>query len=130
MTDKFIFRFVAAVSVFVFVVVLVLNRRLIPAPAEIPSFTIFLPKLNAILNGTCSLLLLTSLYFIKQRNIVMHKRLNIIAFCLSSLFLVSYIVFHYLAPETKYGDLDGDGVLSDPEIATAPEAYAMYITLF
>jgi len=47
MTDKFIFRFVAAVSIFVFVVVLVLNRRLIPAPAVVPSFVIYLPMLNA-----------------------------------------------------------------------------------
>ena len=87
MTDKFIFRFVAAVSVFVFVVVLVLNRRIIPAPSVAPSFTHYLPKLNALLNGTCSLLLLTSLYFIKQKKITVHKRLNILTFCLSSLFL-------------------------------------------
>src|SRR5580700_1925032 len=101
MTDKFIFRFVAAVSIFVFVVVLILNRHLIPAPATVPSFTHYLPRLNAILNGTCSILLLLSLYFIRQKNITVHKRINILAFCLSSLFLVSYILFHYLAPETR-----------------------------
>src|SRR6201986_2776121 len=117
MTDKFIFRFVAAISVFVFVVVLVLNRHLIPAPSVMPSFVPFLPKLNAVLNGTCSVLLLISLYFIKQKNITMHKRINILTFCLSSLFLVSYILFHYLKPETIYGDLNGDGVLSATESA-------------
>jgi putative membrane protein len=69
MTDKFIFRFVAAVSVFVFAVVLILNRRVIPAPSVVPSFTHYLPKLDAIINGTCTLLLLTSLYFIKQKNV-------------------------------------------------------------
>ena len=113
MTDKLIFRFVAAVSVFVFVVVVVLNRHLIPAPAVVPSFVQYLPKLNAILNGTCSILLLISLYFILHGNIKVHKRLNILTFCLSSLFLVSYILFHYLKPETIYGDLNGDGVLTD-----------------
>ncbi|MGI4803163.1 MAG: DUF420 domain-containing protein, partial [Janthinobacterium lividum] len=71
--------------------------------------------LNAVLNGTCSILLLLSLYFIKQKNIVMHKRINITAFVLSSLFLVSYIIFHYLAPETKYGDLNGDHIVSEAE---------------
>src|SRR6266702_6336710 len=117
MTDKLIFRFVAAISIFVFLVVLILNRYLIPAPATIPSFIVYLPKLNASLNGTCSILLLISLYFIKQKNIVMHKRINILTFCLSSLFLVSYILFHYLNTETRFGDLNGDGVLSPEERA-------------
>src|SRR6185312_11486275 len=130
MTDKFIFRFVAAVSVFVFVVVLVLNRRIIPAPSVVPSFTHYLPKLNAVLNGTCSLLLLTSLYFIKQKKITVHKRLNILTFCLSSLFLVSYILFHYLAPETRFGDINGDGKLSASEIAEAGNVrYIYYVIL-
>ena len=130
MTDKFIFRFVAAVSVFVFVVVLVLNRHLIPAPSVVPSFVRYLPKLNAILNGTCSILLLTSLYFIRQKNIAVHKRINILTFCLSSLFLVSYILFHYLKPETFFGDLDGNGVLTDAEKTSAGTIrYVYYVIL-
>jgi putative membrane protein len=130
MTDKFIFRFVAAISIFVFVVVLVLNRHLIPAPATIPSFVPYLPKLNAILNGTCSVLLLISLYFIKQKKITMHKKINILTFCLSSLFLVSYILFHYLNPETRFGDLNGDGILSPEERAAVGNIrYVYYVIL-
>jgi putative membrane protein len=130
MTDKFIFRFVAAVSIFVFAVVLILNRKILPVPAVLPSFTHYLPQLNAILNGTCSVLLLVSLSFIRKGNIVMHKRINIAAFCLSSLFLISYIVFHYLAPETKYGDIDGNGVLSASEIAASGFIrYVYYVIL-
>jgi putative membrane protein len=130
MTDKFIFRFVAAVSVFVFLVVLILNRHLIPAPATIPSFIVYLPKLNAILNGTCSILLLTSFYFIKQGNITVHKRINIFTFCLSSIFLVSYILFHYLNPETRFGDLNGDGILSPEEKAAVGSIrYIYYVIL-
>lgn len=130
MTDKFIFRFVAAVSIVVFVVVLILNRKIIPAPAVMPGFTHYLPKLNAILNGTCSVLLLTSLYFIKQRNITMHKRINILAFILSSLFLVSYILFHWLLPrETVFGDINGDGMLSPDEATAAGSTRAIYLTI-
>ena len=129
MTDKFIFRFVAAITVFVIVVVLVLNRRLIPAPAVMPSFTHYLPQLNALLNAACSILLPISLYFIKECNITVHKRINILTFCLSSLFLVSYIGFHYLALETRYGDINGDGILSPAEIAEAGNIRYFYYVL-
>jgi putative membrane protein len=126
MTDKFIFRFIAGVSVFVFAVVVVLSMKIIPKPAVVPQVLYFLPKLNAILNGTCSVLLLVSLYFIKQGNITMHKRINILTFVLSSLFLVSYIGFHYLAPETKFGDLDGNGLISATEAQAAGAVRYVY----
>jgi len=131
MTDKFIFRFVATVSIFVFAVVLILNRKILPTPDVAPAFTPFLPKLNAILNGTCSVLLLLSLYFIKMGNIAVHKRINIAAFCLSSLFLISYILFHYLMKkETMFGDFNGDGHLSDAEkVAVGSTRYVYYFIL-
>jgi putative membrane protein len=130
MTDKFIIRFVAAVTIFVITVVIVLNRHLIPGPAVAPVFTPYLPMLNATLNGTCTILLLTSLYFIKQGNIKVHKRLNIITFCLSSLFLVSYILFHYLMrTDTLYGDANFDGVLSPAERIAAGGLRTLYLSI-
>ncbi|MXV17620.1 DUF420 domain-containing protein [Hufsiella ginkgonis] len=130
MNDKILFRIVAAISIFVFLVVVILNRKVIPAPAGLPSFTFFLPKFNAIINGTCSVLLLLSLYFIRRRNITMHKRINLLTFVLSALFLVSYIGFHYLAPETRYGDLNSDGILSPEEVAEAGNLrYIYYVIL-
>jgi putative membrane protein len=102
MTDKLYFRIVLAVSIFVLLAVLLLNQHVLPKPDTIPSFVYLLPKLNAFINGTCSILLLTSLYFIRQKNILVHKRINIVTFCLSSLFLVSYILFHYLGNETRF----------------------------
>lgn len=127
--DKLIFRFIIGVSIFVFLVVVILNKKILPVPAVLPSFTYYLPMLNAVLNGTCSILLLLSLYFIKQKNIVMHKRINITAFVLSSLFLVSYIIFHYLAPETKYGDLNGDHIVSEAEKMAAGSLRYVYYTI-
>ncbi|QKJ31162.1 DUF420 domain-containing protein [Mucilaginibacter mali] len=129
MTDKFIFRFVAAVSVFVFLVVVLLNRKVLPPPEHLPSFTIYLPKLNAILNGTCAFLLVLSLIFIRMGNIAVHKSINIAAFCLSSLFLVSYITFHYMAPETIFGDINGDGVLDAMEKAAIGSVRTIYLTI-
>lgn len=108
MNDKLIFRMVMLVSVVVFAVVVILNRKLIPVSMPTPEFVYFLPKLNAIINASCSVLLMLSLYQIKQKNIERHKRLNILTFLLSSLFLVSYIIFHYFVKETTYG---GQGLI-------------------
>ncbi len=102
MSDKFYFRIVLVVSIVVFLCVLLLNQQVFPKPDTIPSFVKILPKLNAIINGLCSVLLMLSLYFIKQKNILWHKRINITTFLLSSLFLISYILFHYLGHETKF----------------------------
>ena len=124
--DKLIFRVIIGVSIFVFAVVVILIMKVLPVPATLPSFTYKLPLINAYLNGTCSLLLLLSLYFIKQKNVAMHKRINITAFVLSSLFLVLYIVFHYLAPETRYGDLDGNGIVSASEKLAAGNLRYIY----
>src|SRR4051794_10498024 len=112
MSDKFIFRFVAVITIVVIALVVLLNRHLIPGPAVAPSFTPYLPMLNAVLNGTCTILLLVSLYFIRQGNIQVHKNLNILTFSLSALFLISYVLFHYLMRnEILYGDINGDGLL-------------------
>ncbi len=111
MNDKLIFRLIAAVSIFVLVVVVILQSNILnifPDKSAIPSWVFSLPKLNAFINGTCSVLLLISLYFIKNKNIKAHKTLNIITFILSSLFLVSYIIFHATGIKTTYG---GQGTL-------------------
>ena len=102
MSDKSVFRIIMAVSVFVFVAVIILNKKILPVPETVPAFVFKLPKLNAMLNGTCSVLLLLLLYMIKQKNIAVHKKLNILAFVLSSIFLLSYITYHWLAIETAY----------------------------
>ena len=130
MSDKFIFRFVAVVTIVVIVLVVLLNRHLIPGPDVAPAFTPYLPMLNAVLNGICTVLLLLSLYYIKQGNITVHKRLNILTFCLSSLFLASYVLFHYLMRnEIFYGDINGDGLLSDAEKASAGFLRPLYLCI-
>ncbi len=102
MSDKAVFRIILGVSIFVFITVIILKIKILPVPEVIPSFVYKLPKLNALINGTCSLLLLLSLYMIKQQNIKVHKKLNIITFCLSSTFLICYITYHWLAQDTRF----------------------------
>lgn len=102
MNDKSVFRLVMIISVVVFIAVIILNRKILPVPEVIPDFVYKLPKLNAFINGTCSLLLLLSLYFIRQKNIPLHRKLNILTFCLSAVFLISYITYHWMAHETIF----------------------------
>ncbi|HEY1008149.1 MAG TPA: DUF420 domain-containing protein [Sphingobacteriaceae bacterium] len=108
--DKVIFRLIAALSVVVFLVVLVLQSNVFtvfPDKTTIPGWVLVLPKLNAFINGTCALLLLASLYFIRKGNVAMHKRLNLSAFLLSALFMVSYIIFHSTGIKTTFGGQGG-----------------------
>jgi len=100
--DKLIFRLVMVLSVVIFAAVVVLNRKILPVPEVIPEFVFKLPKLNAMINFTCTILLLLSLYMIKQKNIQLHKKLNVITFCLSAVFLVSYVTYHWMMPETSF----------------------------
>ncbi len=74
-----------------------------------------LPLFHALLNSTTAILLLASLYFIKNKQIKAHKTANLTAVVLSSIFLVSYVIYHSSNPSTKFGDLNHDGVLSDEE---------------
>jgi putative membrane protein len=106
MNDKLIFRIVTAVSIVVFLIVSILQSNIItifPKGSAIPSWVYLLPRLNAVINGTCSILLVISLMQIRKGKISVHKALNITTFVLSSLFLVSYIIFHATGIKTTYG---------------------------
>jgi putative membrane protein len=111
------------------VLVTILNQKWIPHPDVFPNFIYRLPLLNAILNGTCSLLLVFSLLAIKKRNFALHKKLNLTAFALSTIFLLSYVTAHYFIPDTKYGDVDHDGIMSATESAAVSGIKPIYVTI-
>jgi uncharacterized membrane protein YozB (DUF420 family) len=54
----------------------------------------YLPALNAVLNGTAAVLLVIGFLLIRNRKIVLHRRVMISAFCVSAVFLISYLVYH------------------------------------
>lgn len=54
-----------------------------------------LPALNAALNASSATLLVLGLFFIRQRLIKAHTMCMISACFLSTLFLISYLVYHY-----------------------------------
>jgi uncharacterized membrane protein YozB (DUF420 family) len=53
------------------------------------------PILNASLNATCALLLISGYSFIRRRNITAHKICMACAFMVSILFLIFYLYYHY-----------------------------------
>lgn len=53
-----------------------------------------LPTLNAILNGLAAILLAIGFVQIKRGRIAAHRRYMIAAFAMSTLFLVSYVIYH------------------------------------
>jgi putative membrane protein len=72
------------------------------ASADFAGRWMFLPALNALLNGLCAITLCVGLYFIKHHNIASHRTSMLVAFAFSSAFLVSYIVNHALHGDTIF----------------------------
>ena len=53
-----------------------------------------LPAVNAVLNATCAVLLITGYVLTRRGRWRQHRRVMITAFCTSILFLVSYLTYH------------------------------------
>ena len=56
-----------------------------------------LPTLNAVLNGTSAVLLTLGYLFIRRKKVNLHKACMVSAFVISTLFLASYLIYHYHA---------------------------------
>ncbi len=75
---------------------------------EIEPWIFSLPFYNAIINTLTAIFLITGFYFIKNGNVVNHKRCMISAFVLGCMFLIFYVLYHSNAPSTKFG---GEGII-------------------
>jgi putative membrane protein len=56
-----------------------------------------LPALNAVLNGSSAILLTAGWVSIRRRRIATHRACMLAAFCVSVLFLLSYVTYHAVA---------------------------------
>lgn len=127
--EKLVKRIIYFTTVAICAVVVTLNQKWIPHPDSFPHIIYQLPMLNAILNGSCSVLLILSLFAIKKRQITLHKKLNLTAFVLSAIFLLSYVTAHYFIPDTKFGDVDHDGLMSAIESANVSSIKPIYLII-
>ena len=128
-SEKSIKQTIYILTFVVCALVVVLNQKWIPHPEVFPNFIYKLPMVNALLNGTCSVLLIFSLIAIKNKKIELHKKLNLTAFIFSTLFLLSYVTAHYFIPDTKYGDVDHDGIMSIAESAAVSKIKPLYVII-
>ncbi len=61
-----------------------------------------LPHVNAFLNATSAVLLIAGYNFIRRGRIAAHKRCQLSALTASTLFLASYLTYHYFHGATRF----------------------------
>ena len=100
-SDAFWTRIIYVVSVVISLVVafLILGPR--PAGIEGSVDVSILPLTNAILNSITAILLLVGYYLIKTKNINAHKSVMLTSFGTSTLFLISYVIYHWFKSGPK-----------------------------
>jgi len=73
-----------------------------------PEYVPFLPHLNAALNTTSALLLLAGFRFIRLGRIQSHRNCQVTAVISSTLFLISYLTYHYYHGASRFA---GQGIV-------------------
>lgn len=63
----------------------------------------FLPMMNAIFNSFTTVFLLAAFWAIKQKDIKTHRNFILAAFSSTTLFLATYVTYHFLTESTRYG---------------------------
>jgi putative membrane protein len=111
-------------SAIVFTAVVLLSR--IKLDVELGFDVHYFAMTNAIINSGVSLILVIALIVVKRGKYETHKRLMLTAMALSILFLISYICHHLLAGDTRFGDIDHDGIVTEAEKAGLGNSRILY----
>ena len=115
-------------SVIVFLAITALSR--IKVDVDLGFDLHLFAKANAMINSAVTLLLIAALIAVKSKHYLLHKKIMLTAMVLSVLFLISYICHHLFAGESKFGDANHDGLLTEEEkIAAGPVRIVYYILL-
>jgi len=116
-------------SIVVFSVVVFLGK--VKFPIHVNFDVHIFATINAFLNTCTAFMLVAALFAVRvSKNYLFHKRLMLASLLFSALFLVSYIAHHLLAGETKFGDINHDGILSENEaIAVGNLRFVYYAIL-
>jgi len=115
------------VSIVVFLAVAMLSKIKLEVN---PGFDVHIfAQFNAIINTVVAFLLVAGLMNVRQGRFETHKKIMLTAIVLSVLFLISYICHHLLAGDTRFGDINHDGILSDEEKAGAGAIRILYYVI-
>ena len=104
--DRKFLTLIAVLSVAIPIVVAILF--FMPKSDEASVDVSFLPAFHAILNSLTAVALIIGFIAVKANKIKLHRGAMLAAFGLSSIFLVSYVTYHFLGERTVYG---GEGTL-------------------
>lgn len=116
-----------SVSLVVFIAVIILSR--VHWKVDLPFDVHVFALANALINSVVALLLIAALVAVKKGEYILHRNLMVTALTLSLLFLLSYIAHHLLAGDTKFGDTDHDGLVSEVEKAAAGSTRILYYVI-
>jgi putative membrane protein len=104
--EKKFIPYIIAAAIAIPVVVTIL--AVAPKMEILGDFNYFLlPLFNAIINGSTFFVLLAAFWAIKNKNIVVHRKLMTVAIVLSVIFLLSYVTFHAATEPTKFEGVGG-----------------------
>ena len=122
-------KLIWAVSIIVFLAVAGMSRVNLHNVVTLPFDVHIFATINMVVNSTVAILLVAGLITAKSKNYEVHKKIMLTAIALSVVFLLSYICHHLFAGETRYGDLDHDGVLNQFEKINAGAVLYLYKTI-
>ena len=125
--DKKATIFIWAVSIIVFTAVALLSK--IKLNVDLGFNPHVFATINAYINLSVTVLLLLALWAVKSNKYLLHKKIMLVAIVLSVLFLVSYICHHLFSGETKFGDIDHNGIISADEKTLAGKVRIVYYIL-
>jgi protein SCO1 len=104
----------------------------------IPLVAADLPRFNAMLNASCTVLLLLGWIAIRLRFVALHKMLMLLALAVSMAFLASYLYYHFAVMHMEPTRFRGEGaaryayftiLISHTILAIAVAPMAIYITV-
>lgn len=122
--DKKAKTLILIVSIIVFAAVVLLSR--VKLEVDLGFDPHVFATANAMINFVVTLLLIAGFIAVKKGNYQLHKKIMMSAMILSVIFLVSYIAHHLFAGETKFGDIDHNGIVSDEEKANGGSLRTIY----
>jgi len=118
---------IGIVSFVIFTAIVILSRTKLEIGLgfDVHVFALF----NAYVNTVVSILLVAGLIAIKKKNYQIHKKIMLAAMVLSIVFLVSYIAHHLLAGDTRFGDINHDGVVDSAELVAVGNTRTIYFII-